>query len=128
MTAAHDVRLTIQSFVDAFNRGDSAALDEMFEEQGVVVPAPGQPMTGDARRAAQKHLLGFGSPMRAEPRDIYVAGDVALVLMEWSMRGTTPDGHEIDMGGTATDIFRRGEDGRWRYLIDNPFGTVPPSS
>ncbi|GAA2400924.1 hypothetical protein [Streptomyces coeruleofuscus] len=26
--------------------------------------------------------------------------------------------------GTATNVARRGSDGRWRYVIDNPFGYV----
>nr|CTQ89704.1 conserved hypothetical protein [Kibdelosporangium sp. MJ126-NF4] len=110
--------------MDAFNRGDAAAIDEMFEEHGVLVPAPGQAMAGDARRAAQQHLLGFGLPMKATTRQIYVAGDIALILVDWSIQGTTPNGDEVDMKGTSTDIARRGADGTWRYVIDNPFGTA----
>lgn len=130
MTAVHDIQRVIESFVDAFNRGDAAAIDEIFEQQGVLVPAPGQPMSGDDRRAAQKHLLGFGLPMRADVRHVYVAGDIAQIIVDWSITGTTPDGYEIDLKGTATDVARLGEDGRWRYVIDNPFGTAdltPPA-
>jgi ketosteroid isomerase-like protein len=35
-----------------------------------------------------------------------------------------PDGEHVHVDGTATDVARRGPDGLWRYVIDNPFGTV----
>ncbi len=40
------------------------------------------------------------------------------------MRGTARDGSRVDLSGTATDVVRRGTDGRWRYVIDNPHGTA----
>ncbi|WP_051794147.1 hypothetical protein [Kibdelosporangium aridum] len=55
---------------------------------------------------------------------IYVAGDIAQIIVDWSIQGTTPEGYEIDLKGTATDVARLGEDGRWRYVVDNPFGTA----
>ena len=114
MKSIHD---EIQAFVAAFNRGDADALDKLYDEHSVLVPAPGQPMTGDQRRAATAHLLGFGMPMRAEVRHIYQAGDIALVIVDWSIEG-------LGMTGTATDVLRRSPDGQWRHLVDNPFGTA----
>ncbi|MFD0538567.1 hypothetical protein ACFQY7_37435 [Actinomadura luteofluorescens] len=32
----------------------------------------------------------------------------------------------VRIEGTATDVARRGPDGRWRYAVDNPFGTSAP--
>ena len=39
-------------------------------------------------------------------------------------RGHGPDGEDINIQGTATDVARRDEDGVWRYIIENPFGTA----
>jgi ketosteroid isomerase-like protein len=114
MMTIHD---QIETFVAAFNRGDAAALDGIYDEQGVLVPAPGRPMTGDQRRAATAHLLSFGKPMRAKARHSYEAGDIALIIVDWSI-------DDLGMTGTATDVLRRDTDGRWRYLVDNPFGTA----
>lgn len=111
-------------FVSAFNSGDPAAVDRVYEEHGVLVPAPGEPVTGVQRIAANEYLLGFGVPIEARPRHVYVAGDLALLIVDWSIRGTARDGTEVDLAGTATDVARRGPDGYWRYVIDNPFGTA----
>ncbi|MEW1845977.1 hypothetical protein AB0392_49185 [Nonomuraea angiospora] len=53
-----------------------------------------------------------------------MAGNIALLIVDRSMRGTARDGSELDMSGTATDVVRRGPDGQWRYVIDNPHGTA----
>ncbi|MEW1847922.1 nuclear transport factor 2 family protein, partial [Nonomuraea angiospora] len=111
-------------FVAAMNAGDPQAIDHVYEDGAVLVPVPGHPVTGPARLAANQHLQSFGLPIEARPRHSYVAGDIALLIVDWSMRGTARDGTEIDMSGTATDVVRRGPDGRWRYVIDNPHGTA----
>ncbi|MEE4423171.1 hypothetical protein [Streptomyces bugieae] len=36
--------------------------------------------------------------------------------------GTGADGNHVRIEGTATDIVRRGTDGRYRHIIDNLFG------
>ncbi|CAL99705.1 uncharacterized protein (TIGR02246 family) [Saccharopolyspora erythraea NRRL 2338] len=112
------------AYVAAFNSGDREALDQVYEDAAVLVPVPGHPVTGAERAAAAEHLLGLGLPIQAAPRHVYVAGDIALLIVDWSIRGTAPDGTEVDMAGTATDVARRGADGRWRYVIDNPHGTA----
>ncbi|MEV0390219.1 DUF4440 domain-containing protein [Nonomuraea sp. NPDC050643] len=115
------------------NAGDTAAdtgephtFDHVYEDGAVLVPVPGHPVTGAARVAANRHLQSFGLPIEARPRHVYVSGDIALLIVDWSMRGTARDGTEIDLSGTATDVARRGADGRWRYVIDNPHGTATP--
>ncbi|MEU4540256.1 hypothetical protein AB0G15_35995 [Streptosporangium sp. NPDC023825] len=90
-------------------------------------PFPGrgrQAGHGPGRIAATEHLLGLGLPIQARPRHAYVADDIALTIVDWTIHGTAPDGTEAHFEGTAADVARRGPDGLWRYLIDNPFGTA----
>jgi ketosteroid isomerase-like protein len=96
----------------------------MYEGLGVLVPAPGQPVTGADRAAANAQFLGLGLPIHVRPRHVYVADDIALLIVDWSIDGIGPDGGEVHIHGTATDVARRGPDGTWRYIIDNPFGTA----
>jgi ketosteroid isomerase-like protein len=128
MTASHDDPAhPFTTFLAAFNAGDAGTLDRAYEAGGVLVPRPGFPVTGPERSAANAHLLGFGVPMNARLRHIYVTGDIALLIVDWSLRGTGHDGTAVDLHGTATDVTRRGGDGVWRYVIDNPSGTALPS-
>jgi uncharacterized protein (TIGR02246 family) len=115
-----DPRALIAAYEAAFAAGSAAQLDRCYEPDGVLIPSPGKPVTGAAQRiAAHEHLLSFGLPMTVRTRHVYVAGDVALLIVDWSMTGTN-----LDLSGTATDVARRGADGVWRYAVDNPFGTA----
>lgn len=66
----------------------------------------------------------MGLPMAATPRHVYVVDDIALLIVDWSIHGTGPDGAQVHMEGTATDVARRGADGRWCYVVDNPAGSA----
>lgn len=112
----------VQAYVAAFSTGSAKALDRFYEDQGAVVPLPGHPVVGEDRRAADAHLLGLGLPIEARTRHVYVVDDVALMIVDWHIDGTGPDGEEIHYAGTAADVARRGPDGKWRYIINNPFG------
>ncbi|BEL04592.1 hypothetical protein Q0Z83_027830 [Actinoplanes sichuanensis] len=119
-----DVDGHVAAYVAAFATGSADVMDRLYEPGAVLVPRPGVPLTTTAdRRAAYAHLLGFGVPMTAESRQLYIAGDIALSIVDWSMRGTARQGHPVDLNGVAADVLRRGPDGQWRYLINNPFGT-----
>ena len=114
----------VAAYCATFATGTGELLDHHYEPDAVLVPRPGSPMTGAAQRIpAHRHLLGFGLPMAARARHVYLSGDLALLVVDWSVRGTSRQGYPVDLRGTATDVARRGADGRWRYVIDNPFGT-----
>lgn len=111
-------------FAAAFNTGDPAAVEAVYDDLGVLVPEPGAAVGGAERKEANARFLGLGVPIDVRPRHVYVADDIALLIVDWSIDGTGPDGAEIGVHGTAADVARRGQDGKWRYLIDNPFGTA----
>ncbi|MCJ8056953.1 nuclear transport factor 2 family protein [Shinella curvata] len=96
-----------------------------YDAEGMIVDASGMPHVG--REAIGKELAKYfslGLQMSITQRHLFVAGDVASLILDWSYVGTARDGTEINMVATATDIARRGSDGLWRYLIDNPFGSM----
>ncbi|MER5738643.1 MULTISPECIES: DUF4440 domain-containing protein [unclassified Streptomyces] len=113
-------------FAARFNSGDPAALAGLYEEGAVLAAGPdGDPLAGPALHAANARLQALGVPIAVRPRRVYATGDLALLLVDWLIEGTGPDGRPVRVGGTATDVVRRGADGRWRYAVDNPFGTAP---
>ncbi len=117
-----------QAFARAFNARDLEALMALYPAGSVFVPAPGQGLaSADAVRQALQGFLAIGLPITLSVRHGYEAGDTALLVVDWSIRGTGADGRPVDLAGTGTDVVRRGPDGRWRYLVDNPFGGAKPA-
>ncbi|MEV5970403.1 DUF4440 domain-containing protein [Streptomyces sp. NPDC051921] len=109
-------------FAERFNSGDAAALAEVYEDAAVLVEQPGSLVTGPGLLAANSRLQDLGVPISVRPRHVYRNGDLALLIVEWTIEGIGRDGDAVHVAGTATDVARRGSDGRWRYVIDNPFG------
>lgn len=72
---------------------------------------------------ANGRLQKLGVPVSVCPRHVYRSGELALLIIDWVIDGTDREGRAVHVEGTATDVARRGPDGRWRYVIDNPFGT-----
>ena len=54
----------------------------------------------------------------------FVSDDTAQIVVDWSIDGKGSDGKPVHLGGSASDIVRRGADGFWRYIIDNNQGTA----
>ncbi|MFD6190362.1 YybH family protein [Streptomyces sp. NPDC060275] len=111
-------------FAERFNSGDADALAQVYEDAAVLVPQPGAPVTGAELDVANGRLQGLGVPISVRPRHVYRRGELALLIVDWVIDGVGREGEAVHVEGTATDVARRGSDGRWRYVIDNPFGTL----
>ena len=105
-------------FQAAFNTGSAEILDTVYEPDAVFVRRDGVRVSGAERRAANGGILALGQPIKVTPRQVYVSGDLVLLIVDWVIEG--------HLAATATDVARRGEDGLWRYVIDNPFGLGAP--
>ncbi|WJH37970.1 nuclear transport factor 2 family protein (plasmid) [Aliirhizobium terrae] len=94
-----------------------------YHSDGMIIDASGHGHKGrEAIGTELERYFSLGLQMSINQRQIHVAADTALLILDWSYIGTARDGTEVNMIATATDIARRGDDGFWRYLIDNPFG------
>jgi ketosteroid isomerase-like protein len=49
--------------------------------------------------------------------------NLTLLISEWSINGTRPDGKSINLTGRGTVILRRQSDGNRLMIIENPWGT-----
>jgi uncharacterized protein (TIGR02246 family) len=110
------------AFVRAFNSGDAHAVERLYEPGAVFVAQPGELLAGDKRLRATAEFLRLGVPIAITLRHAYVTGDLALLIGDFVIDGTGPDGAPVHLSGTATDVARRGADGYWRYVISNPPG------
>lgn len=114
----------VESLLAHINSLDVETMLGFYEPDGILVNAKGEPQRG--REALGKELAGyfsFGLPMQITARYIFVAGDIASLVLDWNIVGTGPAGEHVHIVATSNDIARKGEDGFWRYIIDNPFGT-----
>lgn len=117
-----------QLFSKYFNKADIDGLMSLYAPDSIFVPAPGQALnTPEGIRAAVQQFLGLKLPIAVNVRYVFETQDTALIISDWSIKGNTADGKPMDLSGTGTDVVRRGKDGVWRYLIDNPFGGLNPA-
>ena len=97
----------------------------LYAPEAVFVANDGRTITDRSEIAAQfQRDMSLGLPLEAKARHVFVNGDIAQIVVDWSIDGKGPDGEHVHVGGTASDVARRGADGRWRYLIDNRLGTA----
>ena len=102
-------------FAERFNSGDLAAVGEVYETCALMGGEDGTGAAGEDLLAVLRGHMALGEPITVSPRKVFETDGIALLVVDWAIG---------DVRGTATDVARRGADGLWRYVIDNPFGTV----
>jgi ketosteroid isomerase-like protein len=114
---------TVNQLVDAINHGDLDRAVAAYEAGAVLVAQPGQLARGSNQiRQALAGFIVLQATLETETRELIEAGDVALYVSRWSLRGTDPTGKPVAMAGESADILRRQPDGRWLIAVDNPWG------
>jgi uncharacterized protein (TIGR02246 family) len=119
----------LSSFVEEFNAGDVNSLLTFYETDACTVSKPGQVVKGQENiRQSLQSFIDMRGKLESKVKKVLQASDLALVISEWSFRGTGPDGKPVNIAGKATDVLRQQQsDGTWRILIDNPWGTDIPT-
>jgi uncharacterized protein (TIGR02246 family) len=125
---------TAKHFITAFNQNDAASLATYFTQNGSILPAYGDPVTGKgAIQAFWQAAFDMGI-RTAERKTIEVEGtdDFAFEVGSYVLRGV--DGDVLDRGKYL--VVWKQEDGQWRYHRDiwngylpfraAPFSRLPP--
>ena len=114
---------TVKQLAEAINRGNLEGAVALYEPTALLVAQPGQVARGSGEiRAALGGFIGLKPTLRTEAEHVVEAGDIALYVGRWTLKGTDPAGQPVAMGGESSDILRRQPDGRWLIAIDNPWG------
>jgi len=115
----------IPSLLERFNSGKVEAMMALYAPEAVFIAKDGRTITDHTEIAAElERDLKLGLPLKAKARHVFVGGDTAQIVVDWSIDGKGPNGEDVHLGGSASDIVRRGADGFWRYIIDNNQGTA----
>ena len=112
------------AFDAAFNAGDIDSLLALFSDNATMRMADGENVAS-GRQALHRQfsqLLTAGPRIHNQVRLTLVSDDVALVLLDWTVTATLPDGQQASQSGTATQVMTRDGDGVWKLRISNPLG------
>ena len=113
-----------QTYYRAFNAGDIETIVALYEPHARLVVQPGQVIEGHAAiREALRACFALKPTMTLLKRQVVTSGDIALSVDQWALTGTGPDEQPIALEGTAVEVLRKQADGRWLYVVDNPWGT-----
>lgn len=110
-------------FKKFFAAKDADGLITLYEPDAAFQPQPGVIVTGHAAiKEAFGGFLALDAEFQMEPAKVIEAGDLALLISKWTMKGTDPNGEPVDLSGQTSDVVRRQPDGSWLFVIDNPYG------
>lgn len=110
-------------FAEHFSAGNLDALVSLYEPEATFVPRFEEAISGHVRiREALGGFLARGGQMDLNVRATYRAGDLALLLSDWTIYRDSAGGREVISSGRTSDVVRRQSDGSWLLVIDNPGG------
>jgi ketosteroid isomerase-like protein len=67
--------------------------------------------------------MAINPTLTIEAQQLVQAGDVAQYCARWNIKGTDLTEAAVQLSGRSSSILRRQPDGRWLFLVDNPWGT-----
>lgn len=100
--------------------GDLDAIEELYESDALFADFGGAVVGWPAIRSAHQQFIDEGHELTLDESLVFEMGDLALVHWSWTVR--QPDGSSID--GASAEVLRRGDDGSWRFVIDNSDGSA----
>ncbi len=115
---------TVDEIHAAINAADTSAVMACFDDGAVFLHPAGN---GEARGKeaiadAMAAFLETRPKLEVRLSKCVAIGDLSLVVTEWSLEATGPDGNTVAASGKTADVLRQGADARWRFVIDNPNG------
>jgi uncharacterized protein (TIGR02246 family) len=114
----------LTSIVDGINSGNLDALMSLYEPDAAFAPQPGSLAHGvTGVRESLAAFVAMKGTLDLKVTRVLEAGGLAFVAGVWSFSGTGPDGTPVTLTGRNGDVLRRQDDGSWRFVIDNPWGT-----
>ncbi|MCK1745754.1 hypothetical protein IVA80_34565 [Bradyrhizobium sp. 139] len=108
-----------------FHSGKIGAIMPPYDAEAVFIASNEGTITDHTEIAARlERDLTVCLMVKAKARHVFVAGDIARIVLDRSIVGTGHDGKHMHLGGSESVIIRRAGNRRLRYLIDNIRGTL----
>jgi len=114
----------LNSVVEGINTGNLDSLMMLYETDACFASQPGQlAKSPETIRQSLRSFIDMNGKLDLKVKRVLQTRDVALVISEWSVSGTGPDGKHVNMAAKSADVLRQQADGSWCFVIDNPWGT-----
>ena len=114
----------LNSIVEGINTGNIDSLMTLYESGACFATQPGQlAKSPESVRQCLLNFIDLRGNLDLKVKRVLQASDLALVTTEWSFSGTGPDGNPVNMAAKSADVLRQQDDGTWKFVIDNPWGT-----
>lgn len=110
-----------EGFQSAFNRHDVDAVISLYEDDAVLVSGGGNVRGKDGIRQAYLEFFAMRPVIEVTTLAVHQAGNIAMLHGRWVLQGTGADGRAIQREGRNTEVVRLQPDGRWLFVIDNPY-------
>jgi len=102
---------------------DLEGLVALYAPDARMLQRDGTVATGHAEiRRVLSSLTTAPATIEIRVTTVVEAGDLALVYNDWRWRSAAADGAVTESTGKAIEILRRQPDGRWLFVMDDPFG------
>ena len=96
----------------------------LYESEACFATQPGQlAKSPDFIRESLRSFIDLKGKLDLKVKRVLQVSDLALVITEWSVSGTGPNGKPINLSPNSADVLRLQSDGTWLFVIDNPWGT-----
>ena len=115
---AEDAHKTLAA---AFNTGDVQTVLKMYDYDGIIVPEPGNPVTGREKfESAIKSILAIKGKMEIKTVYCLQTGNLAVGRSEWNIT----DGKDVKVSAKGIEVMKQQADGTWKIVIDHAFGAL----
>ena len=123
--ASESLETTRAAFAKAMAAKDFDSIVLHFDEKGILVNQDGSLAHGheEIKEGFRKILSNDKMRVRSVPDSSKAVqnGDIILRSGRWQLVGSDGTVHEEWF---ASEVFRKNAQGKWVYLIDNPYNTI----
>ena len=116
--------------VSALESGNIDLSVALYEPCAVLFKKSGEVMTGlDAIRENNAGVIALKPKFTIAFIKATLSGDGTLATnrMKAELAFTKPDGQLVQVAVDTLEVLRKQEDGSWRYIIDDPYGSMRAS-
>lgn len=110
-----------REFELALNAGDLERIFELYAEDAVLRTQSNETRSGAAAvRAEMQQLIAAKANITNTLRHTLRHGETALIVVDYVLRLTAPDGAPVVLTGTATNVIQERPAKGWRMIVANP--------